>query len=69
MKNSWRKIDPYCYTLKCEHGYANIVELSDGTWRWEIYKNNDLCVELDGWWGIVNSKEEAQRNAERELGL
>jgi hypothetical protein len=56
------------YNHSSELGTACVVEISDNKWRWEAHSSNQCQMfDMDCWWGIAKSLEEAQSDAEREL--
>lgn len=67
LKLSWTEGKTY-YTHYSELGSACVEEILPDKWRWEAYSANELqFLDMDCWWGITSSLEEAQLDAEHEL--
>jgi hypothetical protein len=67
MKLIWTQNSNYYYHSSAL-GEALVEEISPNKWRWEAYSCNPIQMfDLDRWWGIATSMEEAQLSAEREL--
>ncbi len=48
---------------------ANVHRLEDGRWRWEVNQQQDAWIieDMDGWWGIGATLEDAKKAAESYL--
>jgi hypothetical protein len=48
---------------------ANVSLLEDGRWRWEARQASEpwMIEELDGWWGVETTLEDAKKAAESYL--
>lgn len=63
----WARHETDYFSFQSEKGLATIEPLEDGRWRWEGFPN-DSDFDMDGWWGICSSAEEAKAEAEKYLG-
>lgn len=70
MKTNWElsALNDCGYLTTDDGSYAHIVKLEQG-WRWEVHQPSQLIVDMDGWWGIVSTAEEAMGYAEKKLGI
>lgn len=66
---SWTTMAEGYATFRGEKGVATVESLRDGTWRWEGYPADPVrsSFDMDGWWGICQSDEEARSEAEKYL--
>lgn len=65
----WTKSDGYgSYNHLSDLGSASVEEIVSDIWRWEAYSSNETQMfDMDCWWGLSSSLEEAQLDAEGEL--
>lgn len=67
LKLTWIKSNNY-WKHSSELGDASVEEIHPGKWRWEAYSSKFAQMfDMDCWWGIAASQEEAQLDAEKEL--
>lgn len=63
----WSKMASGYWTYQDDQGVALVESLRDGTWRWEGHAIGRMDLDMDGWWGIAKTEEEAKREAEKYL--
>jgi hypothetical protein len=62
LKLIWTTKNNY-HSNSSELGTASVEEIIPGKWRWEAYSTNETQLfDLDCWWGISSSLEDAQKS-------
>lgn len=67
--NIWIQENDNYHIMYGEKGTVGVFKIADDKWRWTIHKYKKSPLnKRDGWWGICNTKEIAQKTGEKRLG-
>lgn len=65
---SWQKNKDGDLYFQIDKGSANVYQLSDGRWHWEVCPKQEysflISLEMDAWWGNETTEQEAKKEVE-----